>query len=446
MKDFASSGDAAVQAQLDRLSALSLPQGRIGLDVIHELLERLGNPQLDLPPVFHVAGTNGKGSTCAYLRAMLEAEGLTVHVATKPHLVRYNERIRVAGDLISDAMLAELLEEVLDTAEDLSPSFFEVTTAATFLAFHRVPADACVIEVGLGGRFDATNVLQHPAACGIASLGVDHEQFLLVPEEGAPEEPIVRIAFEKAGIARSGSPLVTQNYAPHVEDEVELRATIAGAPLHMRGHDWWADVGADAIAYRDRHGELTLPLPQMPGSHQGDNAALAVAMIRHQDAVTVSPAAMAEGIRSAIWPARLQMLADGPLTALLPGARFLLDGGHNPDAALAMAKFLEMQADKPVHAIVGMLSAKDARTTLRTIAPHLASLTAIPIEGSEYHPLDSLAEMAGDAGVASVHTAGSLEEALTALGEREETPGTVLIAGSLYLAGQVLEANGEIPD
>ena len=446
MKDFASSGDAAVQAQLDRLSALSLPQGRIGLDVIHELLERLGNPQLDLPPVFHVAGTNGKGSTCAYLRAMLEAEGLTVHVATKPHLVRYNERIRVAGDLISDAMLAELLEEVLDTAEDLSPSFFEVTTAATFLAFHRVPADACVIEVGLGGRFDATNVLQHPAACGIASLGVDHEQFLLVPEEGAPEEPIVRIAFEKAGIARSGSPLVTQNYAPHVEDEVELRATIAGAPLHMRGHDWWADVGADAIAYRDRHGELTLPLPQMPGSHQGDNAALAVAMIRHQDAVTVSPAAMAEGIRSAIWPARLQVLADGPLTALLPGARFLLDGGHNPDAALAMAKFLEMQADKPVHAIVGMLSAKDARTTLRTIAPHLASLTAIPIEGSEYHPLDSLAEMAGDAGVASVHTAGSLEEALTALGEREETPGTVLIAGSLYLAGQVLEANGEIPD
>ena len=235
MKDFASSGDAAVQAQLDRLSALSLPQGRIGLDVIRELLDRLGHPERHLPPVFHVAGTNGKGSTCAYLRAMLEAQGLTVHVATKPHLVRYNERIRVAGELISDAMLAELLKEVLDTAEDLAPSFFEVTTAATFLAFSRVPADACVIEVGLGGRFDATNVMERPAACGIASLGVDHEAFLLNedPDAPSPDNPMVRIAFEKAGIARPGSPLVTQNYEPHVEDEIERRAALAGSPLHI---------------------------------------------------------------------------------------------------------------------------------------------------------------------------------------------------------------------
>ena len=448
MKDFASSGDAAVQAQLDRLSALSLPQGRIGLDVIRELLDRLGHPERSLPPVFHVAGTNGKGSTCAYLRAMLEARGLTVHVATKPHLVRYNERIRVAGELISDAMLADLLKEVLDTAEDLAPSFFEVTTAATFLAFSRVPADACVIEVGLGGRFDATNVMERPAACGIASLGVDHEAFLLNedPDAPSPDNPMVRIAFEKAGIARPGSPLVTQNYEPHVEDEIERRAALAGSPLHMRGHDWWADIGADAIQYRDRHGELALPLPQMPGRHQGDNAALAVAMLRHQDDVAVDPAAMAQGIRSAIWPARLQVLADGPLTRLVPDATFLLDGGHNPDAALAMARYLETRAERPVHAVVGMLSAKDARTTLRIVAPHLNSLTAIPIAGSEHHPVESLGAMAQEAGVSSVHTAPSLEQALTDLATRESDHGTILIAGSLYLAGQVLEANGEIPD
>ncbi|MGZ3271210.1 MAG: bifunctional folylpolyglutamate synthase/dihydrofolate synthase, partial [Croceibacterium sp.] len=337
MKDFATSDDPRVQAQLDRLAKLSLPQGRLGLDTIRELLRRLGDPQKQLPPTFHVAGTNGKGSTCAYLRAILEAQGLTVHVAIKPHLVRYNERIRVAGELISDELLAALLEEVLDAGEDLDPSFFEITTAATFLAFARNPADACVIEVGLGGRFDATNVLEHPACCGIGTLGIDHEAFLLVPEEGTPGDPMCRIAFEKAGIARPGSPLVTQAYPEDVELEIELRAGLAGAPLHIRGHDWWAEVD-DAIEYRDRHGELTLPLPALPGRHQGDNAALAVAMLRHQDYVTVSPEAMAEGIRAARWPARLQLLGAGPLTALASGHKVWLDGGHNADAGLAIGR------------------------------------------------------------------------------------------------------------
>jgi len=450
MKDFASSGDPEVQAQLDRLSALSLPQGRIGLEVVHELLDRLGHPERQLPPVFHVAGTNGKGSTCAYLRAMLEAQGLRVHVATKPHLVRYNERIRLAGELISDTLLAQLLKEVLDLSGDLGPSFFEVTTVATFLAFARVPADVCVIEVGLGGRLDATNVMVRPAACGITSLGIDHEQFLLNQEEGVPEDPHVRIAFEKVGIARRDSPMVTQNYRADMEAEIALRCERAGAPLFMRGKSWSADVAAGGIAYRDAQGELTLPLPTMPGSHQGDNAALAVAMLRHQDEVQVSPEAMASGIRSAHWPARMQRLGDGPLTRLLPGASFLLDGGHNPDAALAMARFLESKADKPVEAIVGMLSAKDARTTLKTIAPHLASLTAIPIEGSEYHPLEELAAIAREAGVPETHTAPSLEAAIGRIARRQgegHTPeGTILITGSLYLAGQVLRANGEVPD
>ena len=431
MKDFATSDDPRVQAQLDRLSKLSLPQGRLGLETIRALLARLGDPQKRLPPTFHVAGTNGKGSTCAYLRAMLEAEGLSVHAAIKPHLVRYNERIRIAGELVSDEELAALLEEVLDASEGLDPSFFEITTAATFIAFARHPADACVIEVGLGGRFDATNVMERPAACGIATLGIDHEAFLLVPEEGAPEAPLVRIAFEKAGIARPGSPLVTQSYPEALELEIEKRAGHAGAPLHMRGHDWWAEVG-DAIAYRDRHGELTLPLPSLPGRHQGDNAALAVAMLRHQDFVTVSPRAMAEGLRAVKWPARLQLLGKGPLTALAPGREVWLDGGHNADAGLAIGRHF---AGQSLHLVIGMLANRHPAAIMEPLGSRLLSVTAVPIEGSESHGAEAYGPTA--------RWADGVEQALRAL------PGDgapVLIAGSLYLAGKVLAANGEIPD
>ncbi|MGB3797974.1 MAG: folylpolyglutamate synthase/dihydrofolate synthase family protein [Alteraurantiacibacter sp.] len=448
MKDFAISENPAVQKQLDRLGALSLPKGRIGLDVIHELLMQLGNPEKRLPPVFHVAGTNGKGSTCAFLRAMLEAEGLSVHVATKPHLVRYNERIRVGGELISDAMLASLLEEVLDTAGHLSPSFFEVTTAATFLAFAREPADACVIEVGLGGRFDATNVMERPAACGIASLGIDHDQFLLNEDPDAPspvENPMVRIAFEKSGIARPGSPLVTQAYSPYVAAEIERRAGVARAPLHMRGSDWWADIGNDAIAYRDKHGRLDLPLPTMPGAHQADNAALAVAMLRHQDTVTVSPAAMAHGIRNTSWPARLQKLGAGPLTELLADKTFLLDGGHNPDAAQAIANYLQQDAIQPVDAVIGMMAAKDATRFLAILGPQLNSVTAFPIPGNDCVDPDALAELAQDI-VPLCQTAPDVPSALNLLGSRSTGQSTVLICGSLYLAGKVLALNREFPD
>lgn len=254
MRDFGSSADPAVQAQLDRLAALNVPQGRLGLDTIRALLARLGDPHLALPPVFHVAGTNGKGSTCAFLRAMLEAQGLRVHATTSPHLVRYNERIRIAGSLIADARLAALLCEVLDAGEDLRPSFFEVTIAAAFTAFARVAADACVIEVGLGGRFDATNVVARPAACGIAALGIDHERFLLAPEEGTPTLPLARIAFEKSGIAKPGSPLVTQAYPREAAEEVERAAQRTGAVLAMRGRHWQAGADDGALRYSDEIG------------------------------------------------------------------------------------------------------------------------------------------------------------------------------------------------
>jgi dihydrofolate synthase/folylpolyglutamate synthase len=436
VRDFATSDDPAVQAQLDRLAALSLPQGRIGLETIHELLARLGDPQKRIPPAFHVAGTNGKGSTCAYLRAMLEAEGLKVHAATKPHLVRYNERIRIAGELVSDELLAELLKTVLDASEDLSPSFFEVTTAATFLAFANHPADACVIEVGLGGRFDATNVLERPAACGIASLGIDHEAFLLVPEEGVPADPLARIAFEKASIARPGVPLVTQSYPAIASRAVSRTAAMHGAELFMRGQAWRAEIGDSSIAYQDAFGPLSLPLPALPGKHQGDNAALAVAMLRHQDRVKVSPEAMAKGISEARWPARLQLLGDGPLTALVPGRKVWLDGGHNPDAGLAIAKFFG--GDQRLHLIIGMLANKDPAALVVPLADRLSSISVVPAPGHDAHPPEAFAAHSCQ----PVSSFSSVEDALHAL----PPEGDVLIAGSLYLAGEVLRLNRQVPD
>lgn len=440
MRDFAVSDSPAVQAQLDRLAALSLPQGRLGLGPVRELLARLGDPHLSLPPVFHIAGTNGKGSTSAFLVAMLQAGGHRVHQFTSPHLVRYNERIRLANALIEDDILADLLREVLDAGEDIGASFFEITTVAAFLGFARIPADACVIEVGLGGRFDATNVIAHPACCGIASLGIDHERFLLAPEDGAPTHPMARIAFEKAGIVKPGAPLVTQAYGPEAQSEIERAARVAGAPLHLRGHDWDASVDL-AIEYRDRDGALTLPLPALPGAFQADNAALAVAMLRHQDRVTVSSRAMAEGIRSARWPARLQWLPDGPLTRLLPGARVLLDGGHNPDAGRVLADYLA-SLDGPVHAVGAMLAAKDARGFLAPFAERLASFTALPLASHDAFAPADLATIAAEVGVARTGVADSIEAALSGI----NTDGAVLICGSLYLAGKVLRTNGPLPD
>ena len=428
MRDFARSDNSAVQAQLDRLAALSVPDGRLGLETIRALLERLGNPHRKLPPVFHVAGTNGKGSTCAFLRAMLEAEGYKVHVTTSPHLVRYNERIRVAGELIPDDRLAELLAEVLDAGEDLNPSFFEVTIAAAFTEFARIPADACVVEVGLGGRFDATNVLEQPAACGIAALGIDHERFLLAPEDGVPEIPLARIAFEKAGIAKPGSSLVTLSYPEAAMLEVEAAAMRNGAPLAMRGREWSVSPSDTGLHYADRHGELALPLPALPGPHQPENAALAVAMLRHQDYVSVSRDAMAQGIRAARWPARLQRLAPGPLTG---DREVWLDGGHNPSAGAILGEHF---AGQRLHLVIGMLDAKDPRAIVEPLADAIASITVVPVPGHDWHEAAAFGPTA--------KPAADVPSALAALPE-DGLP--VLVSGSLYLAGEALRLNNEIP-
>lgn len=428
MRDFATSDSPRVQAQLDRLGNLSVPEGRLGLETIRALLARLGDPHLRLPPVFHVAGTNGKGSTCAFLRAMLEAEGYRVHATISPHLVRYNERIRLAGELIDDDRLAEVLARVLDRGADLNPSFFEVTIAAAFAEFARVPADACVIEVGLGGRFDATNVLEQPVVCGIAALGLDHERFLLAPEEGVPLVPLERIAFEKAGIAKPGVPLVTQEYPTGMTKAVLDQAMRAGARPALRGLDWFAEV-ADRIAYRDKRGALDLPLPALAGPHQADNAALAVAMIRHQSALAVSDASIRTGLQAAKWPARLQLLSAGPL---IGDREVWLDGGHNPSAGAALAQHFQ---DRRFHLIIGMLANKDPAALTGPLARNAVSIAAVPVPTHEWHPAEALGPQA--------KAYPDVPSALAAL-PQDGLP--VLIAGSLYLAGEVLRLNDEIPD
>lgn len=430
MRDFGKSDNARVQAQLDRLAALSLPQGRLGLDTIRALMERLGNPHRNLPPVFHVAGTNGKGSTCAFLRAMLEAEGYKVHVTISPHLVRYNERIRLAGELIADDLLADLLAEVLDAGQDLAPSFFEVTIAAAFLAFARTPADACVVEVGLGGRFDATNVLEPEAlaACGIAALGLDHERFLLAPEDGVPQEPMARIAFEKAGIAKQGVPLVSLAQASLEQHAITAQAAQAGAGLLLAGCDWHFASDPAHLSYRDTQGALQLPLPALPGAHQAANAALAIAMLRHQHRLPISTDAIATGLGTVRWPARLQRLANGPLTG---GRLVWLDGGHNPQAGAMLGEHF---VDTPLHLVIGMIAGKDPASLIDPLAPSLVSITAVPVPGHEWYPASAFGSAA--------KAAPDVPSALASLPD-DGVP--VLIAGSLYLAGEVLRLNGELP-
>jgi dihydrofolate synthase/folylpolyglutamate synthase len=432
MRDFGRSDDPRVQAQLDRLAALSLPQGRLGLETIRTLMERLGNPHRQLPPVFHVAGTNGKGSTCAFLRAMLEAEGYRVHVTTSPHLVRYNERIRLAGELISDAMLADVLEEVLDAGEDLGPSFFEVTIAAAFLAFSRVPADACVVEVGMGGRFDATNVLEPEAlaACGIAALGLDHERFLLAPEEGVPKEPMARIGFEKAGIAKRGVPLVTLWYEDHVHEAVAAQAERAGALLRDEGRHWHYGIGVgDRVGLTIGGKAMLLPPPGLAGDHQYANCALAAAMIRYQDRVAVSLDALKQGARSTRWPARMQRLSPGPLTGV---REVWLDGGHNPQAGAMLGAHF---AGQRLHLVIGMIEGKDPASLIGPLADSLASITAVPVPGHDWHPAHAFGPEARPAA-----------DLPAAMGMIPADGLPILIAGSLYLAGEVLRLNDELPD
>jgi len=406
MADFARSAHPGVQAQLDRLAMQSPAGDRLGLERTSELLDRLGRPQDRLPPIFHVAGTNGKGSTVAFLRAGLEGAGSTVHVFTSPHLVRFNERIRISGRLIDDSSLADLLDEVIGASGGIEPSFFEVATVVAFLAFARTPADACILEVGLGGRLDATNVIEHPLVTGICSLGLDHQQFL--------GSDIGSIAREKAAIAKPGVPLVSVAQPAEAEAVIAAYAEESGAPLLLEGRDW--TVSADLQ-------------PGLAGPHQRRNAALAWEMLSAQSRLNVPRQTFLDAIKKVRWPARFQQLKNGPLTQ---GAPTWIDGAHNPSAAAALSELLAERG--PMHIILGILANKDADAIVAALAPHALSLTFVPVPDHEHHDPQALAERFGGS------AAPSAEDALADL------PAPRLVAGSLYLAGEVLAANEEIPD
>lgn len=412
----------------------------LGLDRLERLLGRLGNPHRRLPPVFHVAGTNGKGSTAAFLRAGLEAAGRRVHVYTSPHLVRFNERIRLSGSLIDDATLITTLRDVLDANGTAAITFFELTTAVAFLAFARTPADATVVEVGMGGRLDATNVVM-PVVAGIAALGLDHQQWL--------GNSILDIAGEKAGIAKRGVPLVVSRYPKTVTARIAEVAGVAGARLAIRGDDWDAAVYEGALHLRDVHGKVTLPLPRLAGAHQLDNAALAVAMLRAQNAVAVPDAALRAAMGWAEWPARLQKLDAGPLVARLPaGSEVWLDGGHNPSAARAIADAFRGHplAERPFHLVTGILETKDAAGFFKPFAGRATAVHAVPVPGHAAYPPDGLVARAREAGLPGV-VAADVAAAFTAIARAADRtrPPVVLVIGSLHLAGAVLAANGQPP-
>jgi dihydrofolate synthase/folylpolyglutamate synthase len=418
----------AAGAILARLQTLYPSLIDLSLDRVQRLLAALGNPERKLPPVIHVAGTNGKGSTCAFLRAMGEAAGWRVHVTTSPHLVRLNERFRLAGALVSDAALDEALAEIETINAGAPITVFEVLAACGYLLFSRVPAELAVVEVGLGGRFDATNVVDRPAAAAITSISLDHQDFL--------GDRVERIAWEKAGIMKPGRPVVTGTQTPGVLAVLRACAAQTGATLLARGENWDIHPGGDGLVFTDANGSLTLPQPSLRGAHQVDNAAIAVAALRA--AGLHVPAACYQGLARATWPARLQRL-HGPLARSLPSAFELwLDGGHNADAGRVLAAKIEAWSDQPAYLVVGMKHTKDAAGFLAPLLRHATDVWAVVEPGQHLAmPVEDI--MAAGAARAGPDVASALRQ-IAAM-----PPGRVLICGSLYLAGEVLKADGAIP-
>jgi dihydrofolate synthase/folylpolyglutamate synthase len=382
----------------------------LSLDRLLVLLAKLDHPERRLPPVVHVAGTNGKGSTCAFVRAMAEAAGQRVHVYTSPHLVRFNERIRIAGELVSDEALAAALEHIEHVNAGAPITVFEVITAVAFHLFAATPADLCVLEVGLGGRGDATNVIERPAACAITSISLDHREML--------GDTLPLIAAEKAGIMKRGVPVAIGAQPSEVLDVLLATAERVGAPVLLRGRDWQVP---------------THPRPSLPGAFQLDNAGIAIAALR-ASGVPMDVA----GIAAVEWPARLERLR-GRLAALLPPDWELwLDGGHNPGAGEALAEHLRTWSDRPVHLVVGMKQSKDAGEFLRPLVPLATTLWAVSEPGQhDARPVEAIIEASGAVARPGPDVAGALR-ALP-----RDRCARVLICGSLYLAGEVLKLDGQ---
>ncbi len=417
-------------AVLERMMTLHPKVIDLVMDRVERLLAALGNPERSVPPVIHIAGTNGKGSTQAMIRAGLEAGGSQVHAYTSPHLARFHERIRLAGELISEDALTALLDECVVANGPDEITFFEITTCAAFLAFSRVRADYTLLEVGLGGRLDATNVVAKPVLTVITPVSIDHQQYL--------GETLAEIAGEKAGILKRGVPCVVGPQEDAGMAVIEARAARLGCPVLAFGQQWsvWEERGR--LVYQDENGLLDLPLPNLPGSFQIQNAGAAIAALR---ALGKDQAACEAAVTKAYWPARMQRLRVGPLVESAPGVELWLDGGHNPAGGAAVAATLARMPARETHLICGMLNTKDVRGYMEPLVPHVTRLHAVSIPG-EKNTLpaevtrDAALSVGMDAGVA-----GSVAEALAAIAA--VSPGArVLICGSLYLAGGILRENG----
>ena len=416
-------------AVLERMQRLHPKVIDLTLDRMGRCLAAVGNPHLQQPPVIHVAGTNGKGSTQAMIRAGLEAAGQTVHAYTSPHLARFHERIRVAGELISEEALITLLEDVYEANGGETITYFEITTVAAFLAFARTPADWTLLEVGLGGRHDATNVIDDPRLTIITQIDLDHQQFL--------GETVGEIAYQKAGIIKRGVPVVVGPQHEAALEVIEAEANKFGAPVIAYGQHWhvWEERGR--LIFQDENGLLDLPRPNLRGPHQFSNAGMAIAALRH---LGFDEAACEAAITRAFWPARMQRLSKGPLIDAAPDAELWLDGGHNPAAGAALAETLAELPPRPTHAICGMLSTKDVTGYMRQLVSAVNSLHAVAIPGEAATlPAEETAEAATKVGL-HAHVATSVEDALQTI-IAEDPTARVLICGSLYLAGAVLREN-----
>ncbi len=416
---------------LQRMMALHPKIIDLTLDRVWRLLEKVGNPQDRLPPVIHVAGTNGKGSTQAMIRAGLEAEGKKVHAYTSPHLARFHERIRVAGELISEAALTEVLDRAYKANGSDPITYFEITTVAALMAFAETPADYTILEVGLGGRLDATNVIAKPALTIITPVDLDHQQYL--------GDTLAEIAGEKAGIIKRGVPCVV---GPQLDEGLEVIERVAArnsAPVYAYGQQYHVGTERGHLIYQDERGLLDLPLPNLTGPHQIQNAGGAIAALR---VLGFGEEACEAAVSRAFWPARMQHMKSGRLVDLAKPAELWLDGGHNPHAGRALAETLSALPDRPIHLICGMLNTKDIGGYLRPLAKIAKSLTALSIPGEmNTLPAEVTAEEARKAGFEAT-TAASVDDAITAITAIDPNA-RILICGSLYLAGHVLRENGD---
>jgi len=414
---------------LQRMMAMHPKVIDLTLDRMHDLLPALGNPQAHVPPIIHVAGTNGKGSTQAMIRAGLEAAGKVVHAYTSPHLARFHERIRVAGQIISESDLTAILDECERACQGRSITFFEVTTAAAFAAFARTPADFTLLEVGMGGRFDATNVFENPLLTIITPISFDHQQYL---GNSLPE-----IASAKAGIIKRRIPCIVGPQPDDVLAVIEAEAARHHAPLLVHGQHWHAQAERGRLIFQDETGLMDLPLPNLPGPHQIENAGAAIMALRH---LGYSETACEAAVTRAFWPARMQRLRVGPLVDSAPKAELWLDGGHNPAGGAAVAATLAAMPRRPTYLICGMLNTKDVRGYMDTLAAQTTRLYAVSIPGEKNTlPAETTRDAARAAGI-KADIAASVADAITIIAAA--APGArILICGSLYLAGSVLREN-----